>query len=791
MYPNHAYGASKSLRAIRVSGGLEILRSALFIYLAPALFAAPSINPGSSPFRVPVRFERGPEGKFAGKGFGYKLTVESSGYQVALPGRHLRASIEGANPNAEAVPEAQLRMKTSYLHGNKKSAWRTGVENFERVHYNQVLPGVDVAYHTVAGQFEFDFVVHPGADPHNIAIHYDGHDRLDLDSEGNLVIAAAGRQVVQQLPAVYQRIGGNLRLVNARYTLRSQNQVAFALGAYDHSQPLVIDPVLAYTTFVSGNSTDTPTAMVRDANGYLNVVGTTRSTDLVGTDNDYSLTNTGDEDVFILRLDPTQPPGQDVLYLTYFGGSGADEAKALAVDGAGRLYITGTTLSTDFPATVGSPQQSIGGDKDAFIAKFDLTIAGTDALVYATYFGGTGPEVANAITLDSANNAYIVGYTGSGDMPLAGNSVQSVSGGGWDAFLAVYDGYGGLSYSTYLGADKTDQATAVALAIDGSVIVGGNTSSSNFPLAGRAFDSNYHGGTDAFIARIDPSQGSSGLLYATFLGGSGVEDLKQIKYNAKGQLVAVGSTQSANFPVTLGAYQSRRKGTTNVFVTTLDINNPPASALVYSTYLGGSDNDIPYDFKFDATGQIVITGYTYSDDYPVTQTAFQPKPAGGFDAFMSKLDLTQTGAPALVYSTFLGGPQSDIAYGVAVDAQGVIYMAGTTNSRIFPLSSGVTRDNYPGDYDGFIVGIQPCAIVLSTNTNAFDATGGSYSFQVSAASDCSWKATSNSDWAVISDPSSGRGNGTVSYAVAANPGDVRVAKITVADQVHTITQAAK
>jgi hypothetical protein len=616
---------------------------------------------------------------------------------------------------------------------------------------------------------------------------------LRVDANGDLRIRIGGEEFVQQLPVVYQKAGESIRLISGEYKLTGGDQVAFDLGPYDRREDLVIDPVVLYSGFVSASGSDTAVSVQRDAEGFLYIAGNTRATGLPVSGNAYQASNGGEQDIFVMKVSPYATSPDDIVYLAYIGGTGVDEVKAMVMTDPGLLYLTGWTVSSNFPVSSGAAQSTLKGDKDAFFMKLDLNQDGTAALQYSTFFGGTGADVSNAITVDSAGNAIIAGYSGSGDVTMTSDAVQAYGGGGWDAFAVMFNPSGTITYSTFLGGDKTDIAQAVAVAPSGAIIIAGSTMSVGFPLAGASFDANYHdGGGDAFIARIIPNKGLDGLQYATFLGGDGADEIRAMAFNAKGQLVLAGSTSSDDFPVGQGALQTKRRGASDLFVTVMDLDRPQGAALIYSTYLGGSDTDIPYGISFDNTGKLLLTGYTYSTDFPVTGGAFQSTLSGSADAFLAKLDLSLPGAAGLVYASFLGGVQADIGYALTSDNSGNIYTVGATKSRRFPMSAGERAGSYPGDYDGFVFALQPCSVTLSPSSNSVPAAGGDYQLLVTSGSECTWNVSPTADWIVVKDAGSGKGNGTVVYTVAPNDsGDSRTAALLVTNQKRTVTQAAQ
>ena len=660
---------------------------------------------------IPAGFERAPGGaEFAVKGLRYHAATFPSGFRVLIAGedgqaRTVNMSIENGNAEAAVRPSDKLPVRTNYLVG-PRDRWRTSVDLYGRLRYEDVLPGIDIEYRPWGDQLEFDFILRQGADPGDIVLRYRGQDGLSIDRDGSLVVKAGGGELVQQIPAIYQRTPESMRLVSGRYEIRTGGEVRFILGPYDNTMPLVIDPVITYSGFIKGTGSTVANSFARDAQGRWYIGGYTGAADLPVIGNAPQNARGGDIDGFVARIDPNYPGGPTVTDLTYFGGSGTDQIYGMTLDASGVVYITGVTQSTNLPVSASAKQPTLGGSTDAFFAKINLDVPAGQAMVYCTYLGGSDVDMATAIQVDSAGLAYITGYTNSTNFPTAGSAFQSGAPGGGNAFLSQYDASGNLAYSTYLGGGGSDVARALALAPDGSVYIAGTTYSGDFPVTGGAYNGASSGGGDGFLVKLSPA---SGLIYSTYLGGSGAEDVKAMGLNAAGQIVLTGWTVSQDFPVTATPYQSILRGGTDLFVSVLDPAQPGSNALVYSTLVGGSDTDVPYGLAIDGGGQILVTGYTYSSaDFPTTANAFQATDGGAVDAFLVRLDPTQQGAASLVYGTYLGGAGNDIGYTLSLDSTGTIFIIGSTSSSQFPnVASADPRQHTPGAPDAFLLGLQP------------------------------------------------------------------------------------
>jgi hypothetical protein len=391
--------------------------------------------------------------------------------QVA-DGVALRTTFVGANPHPQVVGLDRLPGTTNYFIGSDPSQWHTGIATYGQVEYQNLYPGVDLIYHGNQQQLEYDYVVEPGANPGVIKLAIDGADSMGLDGQGNLVLHTSGGDVLEHAPVIYQESNGIRQPVSGQFILEGDGQVGFALGAYDHGQALVIDPVLSYSTYLGGTSGEEGFGIAVDSAGNAYVTGFTASTDFPTTTGAFQST-LGGSDTFVSKLNPT---GTALVYSTYLGGTNNDVGYGIAVDGAGDAYVTGATQSTDFPTTPGAFQRSSGGGgQDAFVTKLNPT--GT-ALVYSTYLGGTGEDRGYGIAVDTAGNAYVTGWTYSTDFPITVGAFQTSGGAPEDAFVTKLNPTGtALVYSTYLGGSSYDFGQGIAVDTTGNAYVTGTTES--------------------------------------------------------------------------------------------------------------------------------------------------------------------------------------------------------------------------------------------------------------------------------------------------------------------------
>ena len=622
----------------------------------------------------------------------------------------VRLKLLGASLQARISAADRLPGYTSYFLGNDPQQWRTKIPNYARLRYHEIYPGIDLAYYGRQGRLENDFMLAPGSDPKLIRLGLEGARGMHLNAAGDLVLTVDGGSVYLLRPRAYQGKGAGRREIAARYVLRAGNQVEFALGPYDHHQALVIDPVLTYSTYLGGSGGDVGYGIAVDAAGNTYVTGTTSSinfptttgkqatlggggdvfvaklnsagtaliysvflgggnldkatgiavdlsgnaylagytdsTDFPATSGAFQVTNGGNTDAFLAKLNAA---GSSLVYATYLGGSGIDYGRGVAVDASGDAFITGSTQSTDFP-TMNPLQVGLDGGSDAFLAEFDPTGA---SLLYSTYLGGSGADEALAITLDGSGNPYIAGYTFSSNFPTQ-NALQSTLSGSSDAFVTeINPGTSSLVFSTYLGGSGTDSAQSIAIDSAGSIYVAGETTSSSFPVANGAFQSNYAGQGDAFVTKLAP--GGTQMVYSTYLGGSGLDQANSIAIDSSGEAFITGFTQSNDFPLVdalqrvlgiSGAGSCGSNPCADAFVTKLG----PSGNVVYSTYLGGSAIELGLAVATDTSGAAYLTGSTNSTNFPVIAGAPQSSYAGtnsSTNVFIAKVSGQDAPAVAL------------------------------------------------------------------------------------------------------------------------------------------------
>ncbi len=684
----------------------------------------------------------------------------------------------------------ELPGKSNYFIGKDPKKWHTHVPTYGRVRFASIYPGVDLVYYAGQNrQLEYDFVLAPGVDPRAIQLAiastgqkdsrqkavgsrqkargnqtpYSGQSKipngkpeiappLRIAANGDLIVAQARGDLRLHKPVAYQVLSTvqnrrrttddgqrsspnpkskiqNRKLIDVRYVLKPGGIVTFEIAPYDVTLPLIIDPVLSYSTYLGGSDMDYANGVAVDALGNAYITGYTASVDFPVVSAAQSSPGGGScledgvatpcFDAFVSKLNPS---GTALVYSTYLGGSGEDYGASIAVDSSGDAYVAGYTYSTDFPVQNALQPNNAGG-VDAFVTELS---SGGASLIYSTYWGGSLDDVGTGIAVDSKGNAYLSGYTESTNFPVTSGAFQTTYGNGaHNGFVVKFNSGGAqVGYSTYLGGSGDDYAYAAAVDSAGGAYVTGATNSTNFPTL-NAFQPKYAGGQcavapntfpcyDAFAAKLNPA--GSALLFSTYLGGTGSDYGYAIALDSAANAYITGYTTSINFPTTPAAFDRVFSGAYDVFVAKL---NSSGSALAYSTCLGGSGGtQVAYGIAVDSNGSAYVTGYNYGGNFP-TANPVQAQNAAFYDAIVSVLDPTGS---SLVFSTYLGGTQDDFGRGIALDPSGNIYVVGATFSTDFPTTSGSFEPSYMGGpYDVFVTKYSaPAYPVVSISPSSYN-----------------------------------------------------------------------
>jgi hypothetical protein len=679
----------------------------------------------------------------------------------------VRMRFEGANPAAQISGTDELLKKTNYFIGSDPRKWHADVPSYGRVMYAGIYPGVDVVFYGNQRQLEYDFVVAPGADPKAIRLDLEGARHLRISARGDVVLGVPGGEVVLQKPVVYQIVRGERHEIAGRYHLGKNHEVTFSVPSYDRSEPLILDPVLNYSTYLGGSSDEGQATfgIAVDSTGNAYVAGTTFS-------NDFPTTSSGFDPgppasgatfgaVFVTEMNPT---GTAEVYSTYLAGSTGELGVALALDPTGKIYVTGQTFSSDFPTTSNALKQSPNAANlnlgTSFISKIDPSLSGINSLVYSSYIGGTdgtgvNTDFGNGIAADANGNAYVTGITvsspGSGlsNFPVL-NAYQATPTDSADgnAFLTRIDttqsGTSSLIYSTYLGGAGAnagnlgfaDAGFGVAVDSSNNAYIVGATSSTDFPTTTGGFKTTSPAGNvqgTGFVTKIDTTKsGNASLVYSTYLGGEVFDEGFGIALGPNNVAYATGTTESLLFPTTTGAFQTTGNAAGIAFLSLVDTGKTGTASLPYSTYLGGANTATGSAVRADGTGNAYVVGSTDSGNFPVTPGAFEPVyPGAQANGFVTKISPSGNGAADLLYSTFFGGNGAgqEEGFAIALDANNPpsAFITGQTVSTsssfpVYPPATAVPpafQTNLNGASDAFVAKLTliPTLVVSPTALN--------------------------------------------------------------------------
>ncbi len=760
----------------------------------PTAFAAlEAATPGRFDFgRIPLSFEANQgqtdsQVRFLARGPGYGLFLTSNIAFLSLHSHFSSNSVvgmqlAGANPGVPVKGLEQLPGRSNYLIGNDPAKWHRDIPQFARVRYEGVYPGVNLAYYGRQGQLEYDFEVAPGADPSRIKMRFPGAEKTVLQESGDLILTSGQGELRLKAPRIYQSDGKAQQTVEGRFALRPDGEVGFELGAYDRRRALVIDPVLTFSTYFGGSGNEScsliltvPTppsgcpAVAIDASSNVYVAGSTTSADLpvvppLSTPPPAFQTALAvAPDVFVTKINGA---GNTIIFSTYLGGNGVDTTAGLVVDSAFNVIVAGNTTSTNFPTSAASAFQTTpaSAGAHAFVSELDPT---GETLPYSTYLSGNGTESARGLALDPRNKIYVIGTTTSTNQPDATHSfpatigaIQVASLGTSQFFLSKIDptliGPATLPYSTYFGGGSPVNGVTLggAIAVDANSVVyitGGTnfqhtgSATTDFPIL-NAYQacldtpppltapttvppcSTTVTAPDAFVAKINPAASSgSQLLYSTYLGGTGDDVGYGIAVDSGLSAYVTGSTTSPDFTIPSGVTPLQRclDNPTNpspcpAGVTASDafvgkFGTPcvgttcttTAVPFTYFSYLGGSGADAGLGIAVDSLQGARLTGWTNSADFPVPNHPVQATLGGLVDAFVARVDTTasSTLSPGH-YGTYMGGSGNDFGTSIVVDAQGSSYAVGETASPNFPVLNPI-QANIDGPSDIFLTKLGP------------------------------------------------------------------------------------
>lgn len=564
--------------------------------------------------------------------------------------------------------------------------WHT---DFSEVRYKNVYPGIDVVYYGQEGRLEYDFVLMPGADPGAIKMSYEGVSGIALDAAGDLLLSTPGGRLTQHHPSIYQERRGKRVQIAGRYEIHD-SLVTIALEAFDANAPLVIDPVLSYSTYLGGTGTDIGVGLARDAEGNIFIGGTTSSPGFLNPSGSVLSSLTGSNDGIVIKLNPA---GTTRLYTAYIGGTGNENGLGITVDAAGNAYLTGSTDSTvAFPATTGVVQRTNSGRGDAFLAK--INPAGT-ALVFATFLGGSAADSAYGVQVHASGTLTVMGLTES-TIFTGGPPSPNPNKGNGDVFaLTLSPDASAITGFTLIGGSGLDSPIGNRLDANGNLYIVGETASPDFPTTPGVVQPREGGTPDGFVIKLSPALS---VMYSTFLGGTSTEGAWAVAPTPTGTYIT-GYSGSPNFPTTANAIQPVPKGNIDAFLVKL---SPDGSTRLVSTLFGGSLDDRGRAIEVDSADNVYVAGITTSADFPVTGDALQKTNAGTlFDTFAARFGASGT---TVHYATYLGGTgTNDVVLGSMLDSQARLHLTGRFNSINFPTTPDAIQRTFGGGVEDMML----------------------------------------------------------------------------------------
>jgi hypothetical protein len=667
------------------------------------------------------------QARFVSRGNGYTVFLTTGGMVLSL--RSAKASEEGLQPSTTATIQFKLvgaaknpavvgenlqPGRVNYFLGNDPTRWRTNVPTYGQVRYKNVYPGIDLVYYGNHRQLEYDFAVAPGANPSRIQFEINGADQIHLDTEGNLILDVGDKQLCFQSPIVYQEFEGKRLTVNGGYAVTDPTHIQFQVASYDPGKPLIIDPVLLYSTYLGGSGDDQAAGIAVDKSGSVYVAGYTSSVNfpLVTLGNPSKNNN----HVFVAKLDAT---GSNLIYADYIGGNSEDYGLALVLDSQNNVYVTGSTQSSNFPV-VNAYQGQQPGPYSGFLTRVS---ADGSSLLYSTYLGGNTFDQPTSIAIDTLGQVHVAGSTSSQNFPVVNAYQSTVSANqagtyGNYGFLTKFSSDGSsLVYSTYFGGSSNvvqdcgtpcwpapaSAINAIALDANGNAYVAGTTNTYDFPVSTGAYQASNTTSGDPTVGFVGKFASAGSLGYSTYFYPSSGNSIGvgAIAVDGTGSAYIAGNAESdGTFPVTSTSIcdpGANGFACSYAFVTKFD---PAGSTLLYSTFLGANNFASPQALVIDAANNAYVLAATSS-------AAFQT--SSGIESYAGKTDLLvveiDSAASTQLFATYLGGSGTEAASGMALDAAGNMYVAGTTNSSDLPVIPGAFQTVPGGGTDAFVMKI--------------------------------------------------------------------------------------
>lgn len=611
----------------------------------------------------------------------------------------LRMRFAADDRNVSTIPSNAVEQTTNYFIGSNEDVWRTNIANYRQLDITNVSDGIDIRWHALAsGALQYDFIVSPGADSERAQLTFEGADSLEIDADGGLLIATPAGTIRQARPYTYQDDDNGQRVEIPSSFRIDDDAVRFNIGEYDRLRPLIIDPTvlinnLSYSTLMGSFGDDVANDIAVDTNGCTYITGRTTSPTYPTTAGTFDTTANGNEDVFVTKLNSS---GTGIVFSTFLGGTFFDEGRGIRIDTTGNIYIAGAA-ATAFPTTAGSYDTTFNGGSDGFIAKLNPT---GSSLLYSTFFGTSSIDYVEDLAIDALGNVYVAGRTSDTilDLPTTVGAFDETHNGIDDGFVAKFNDTGSsLVYSTFLGGSEIDTALNIEVNTSGEAFVAGVTtdSATDFPAVVGSYDTTHNGVTDFFVSKVNAA--GSALIYSTFIGGPGIDNVTAMNIDAVGSVYVAG-TVAPGYPTTPGVFDTTVAGSNEIGLSKL---SPSGATLQYSTFVGGTGGENANDIAVDRFGNVTLVGTNFGGDYPTTAGAFDTTPNGGSEAILTTVNQNAT---ALIVSTYIGGAGNELANAVAIDMNGNAYLAGQTsaNATQYPTTPDAYQTFHGGALDAFV-----------------------------------------------------------------------------------------
>jgi fibronectin type 3 domain-containing protein len=590
----------------------------------------------------------------------------------------------------DAIPKGfeLLTHRSNYFKSNNRSNWITGIQNFRKIIYKDIWDGIDLIYYFKNQNLKYEFIIHPYISPNTIKIGVEGHKFLNVEDNKLNIILSEELQIIDDNIDIFYYDNQKISIDGAFKKL-DENKYTFLIKNYDNKKKIVIDPIV-YSTLVSGSSFDRGRDVVFDKYGCAYIAGFTSSTDFPTTPSGYSDLNYSGNDVFVLKINKD---GSELLYSTFLAGDGEDYSYGIKIDPTGNALITGRTASKNFPTTTNSYQTYNRGNYDVFVTKL---AANGSSLLFSTLVGGGTTDYGYDIEIDSDGNTYITGRTESSNFPTTDGVWDKTHNGGTDVFVFKLNTNGTkLMYSTFIGGTKWDIGNNIVVDSKGNSYICGWTESTNFPILENTYDNTLNGEGDAFVFKLNYN--GSKILLSTFIGGNEYDTSNGLCIDHRNDVFITGYTKSIDFPNSSDAFdKSFNGGNYDCFVLKF---NSDGTDLMYSTYIGGSKSDLCNSIVSDSDGNVYITGFTTSQDFPLSADADDTVCEGG-DVFLIKLN---NKGSKLLYSNLIGDTYHEEGMNLAIANDNAVFITGHVGGPGFPTSDNAFNSEYGGYPDVFVL----------------------------------------------------------------------------------------